>query len=192
MQTSSTCSAATVSKTASPSHLILSHVKKKSLFLGYRIQGDVGPPGDPGRPLVNGVVEFVGIPKADKGTQVCEENKVVRIDNRCHPFIHQRLPQILFYNFLPFNDWSSHLTFRRGGGRPACVLCIPYSTLWWILRVVFIKVYIGWWFRSRVKWFYRCVRNWQIGLDQKENFDILSESGTQIQSKTSKFIRKST
>lgn len=38
---------------------------KNSLFLGYRIQGDVGLLGDPG------VVEFVGVPKGDKGTQVC-------------------------------------------------------------------------------------------------------------------------
>lgn len=42
---------------------------KNSLFLGYRIQGDVGLPCDSG-PLVNGVVEFVGVPKGDKGTQV--------------------------------------------------------------------------------------------------------------------------
>lgn len=66
-------------QTASPSTVILSHIKKKSLFLGYRIQGDVGPPGDPGRPLVNGVVELVGFPKGDKGTKVCKENAAVRI-----------------------------------------------------------------------------------------------------------------
>lgn len=43
----------------------------RSLFLGYGIQGDVGLPGDPGQPMINGVVEFVGSPKGDKGTQVC-------------------------------------------------------------------------------------------------------------------------
>lgn len=42
-----------------------------SLFLGYGIQGDVGLPGDPGQPMINGVVEFVGFPKGDKGMQVC-------------------------------------------------------------------------------------------------------------------------
>lgn len=42
-----------------------------SLSLGYGIQGDVGVPGDPGQPMINGVVEFVGFPKGDKGTQVC-------------------------------------------------------------------------------------------------------------------------
>lgn len=42
-----------------------------SLFLGYGIQGDVGLPGDPGQPMINGVVEFVGFPKGDKGKQVC-------------------------------------------------------------------------------------------------------------------------
>ena len=31
----------------------------------------MGLPGDPGQPMINGVVEFVGFPKGDKGTQVC-------------------------------------------------------------------------------------------------------------------------
>jgi len=39
----------------------------------------VGQPGDPGLPLVNGVVELVGFPKGDKGTKVCEENAAARI-----------------------------------------------------------------------------------------------------------------
>lgn len=34
----------------------------------------MGLPGDPGQPMVNGVVEFVGLPKGDKGTQVCWNN----------------------------------------------------------------------------------------------------------------------
>lgn len=42
-----------------------------SLFLGDAIQGDVGLPGDPGQPMINAVVEFVGFPKGDKGLQVC-------------------------------------------------------------------------------------------------------------------------
>lgn len=41
-----------------------------SLFLGYGIQGDVGTPGDPGQPLINGVVELMGFPKGSKGMQV--------------------------------------------------------------------------------------------------------------------------
>ena len=31
----------------------------------------MGLPGDPGQPMINGVVEFVGFPKGDKGMQVC-------------------------------------------------------------------------------------------------------------------------
>lgn len=45
--------------------------QKNFLFLGCRIQGDVGQTGDPGRPLANGGVELVGFPKGDKGAQVC-------------------------------------------------------------------------------------------------------------------------
>lgn len=47
-----------------------------SLFLGYGLQGDVGLPGDPGQPMINGVVEFVGFPKGDKGMQVCWKKKL--------------------------------------------------------------------------------------------------------------------
>lgn len=39
--------------------------------LGYAVQGEVGLPGDPGQPMVNGAVEFLGFPKGHKGTQVC-------------------------------------------------------------------------------------------------------------------------
>lgn len=48
------------------------HVKTLSSLVTVT-QGDVGPQGDPGRPLVNGVVEFVGFPKGDKGPEVCDE-----------------------------------------------------------------------------------------------------------------------
>lgn len=41
------------------------------VFLGYAVQGEVGLPGDPGQPMVNGAVEFLGFPKGHKGTQVC-------------------------------------------------------------------------------------------------------------------------
>lgn len=35
----------------------------------------MGLPGDPGQPMINGVVEFVGFPKGDKGMQVCWETQ---------------------------------------------------------------------------------------------------------------------
>lgn len=37
----------------------------------------MGLPGDPGQPMINGVVEFVGFPKGDKGMQVCWETRVI-------------------------------------------------------------------------------------------------------------------
>lgn len=43
----------------------------RSLSLGYEIQGDAGLPGDPGQPMINGIVEFVGFSKGNKGLQVC-------------------------------------------------------------------------------------------------------------------------
>lgn len=44
------------------------------VFLGYGVQGEVGLPGDPGQPMVNGAVEFLGFPKGHKGIQVCSQN----------------------------------------------------------------------------------------------------------------------
>lgn len=44
------------------------------IFLGYAVQGEVGLPGDPGQPMVNGAVEFLGFPKGHKGIQVCCQN----------------------------------------------------------------------------------------------------------------------
>lgn len=43
----------------------------------------MGLPGDPGQPMINGVVEFVGFPKGDKGMQVCWKKKTatrLRVD----------------------------------------------------------------------------------------------------------------
>lgn len=44
------------------------------VFLGYAVQGEVGLPGDPGQPMINGAVEFLGFPKGHKGIQVCCQN----------------------------------------------------------------------------------------------------------------------
>lgn len=55
-----------------------------SLLLGYGIQGDVGLPGDPGQPMINGVVEFVGFPKGDKGMQVCWKNATLLMVDICN------------------------------------------------------------------------------------------------------------
>lgn len=56
-------------------HLVLPVITVTTLnscvSLGYAVQGEVGLPGDPGQPMVNGGVEFLGFPKGHKGTQVC-------------------------------------------------------------------------------------------------------------------------
>lgn len=86
---------------------------KNSLFLGYHTQGDVGLPGDPGRPLVNGFAEF-GVPKGNKGTQVCVLTLLTEI-KRTKMSLSQGTPSsyslIQFCSHFPHH--SSHLISSR-------------------------------------------------------------------------------